>query len=233
MPRRDASSVGADVLARAARLSDALLAKEVRAFGRNEASFIGPVATARARQDAAFRRGIGSARALDEGTAAVARQMAHAIDGTVPAFELLLKESGGLARVSITQELRLVESTLASKYRGLTRAAMSLLDDDAVESLAVDAVLTYQQALAASATWFVEQLRTEWRTAATMREAIELVDRRLFSTQPVALPGHSGVGLWWKVLQVADRTAREGSISHVNAVRTAAMSWFNRLGEER
>lgn len=226
MPRRERLSAGDIVRLRVERLSDELLAEEHAVFAQFEFQFAERYPNALRLVQAAYRKGL--AAEVRNGRMVEKCQLVveDAVEACTEAVGGLLERASVMVMDSLADELTACESTLSKKYEGVAARAVAEVTgkSGAVQAAALDQFRT--EAVRSVMFW-----RTDWedaiRYAVMMGEEMGVLEKRLFSTDRVRLPGHSGRGVWWRVTGSMSRFAREVEFQSVNDLRTLAMSRMN------
>lgn len=230
-------SAGSHVLARAQRLSDETLAVEKRcsaAVGRVLSDRVGVAVEAlgagwkRAKEDPALlARDARMMGRVMEAHGRVLRQ-------SQPLVEDATRQVLEMAVVSIGEELRWCEKTLAQRYAGITDEAMGRIrvavDDD---GWLADRLKMIGQAVPRAGVTFEREAKRQIQFAGRYDDTQAAVRGRLFSQTPNRLMGNSGLGIWWRTAYDLNAVITDASITVQSQVRTAAMAAFNEAGASR
>jgi hypothetical protein len=217
-------SAGADILARAQRLSDDLLLVEEDTFARNAEALtdVSPRIVRLATQHADPAKLLGDSK----WKASVRRLVAAVAETGVEGANALLEATWLMSVESVRQELTLCEQTLAARYRGCADLGVGL----ALDALD-DAVAAKQQYLEGAADYVLTSVSTligQQLGYATIRhEPADLFAARLVSPTPVNAPGCGGRGVLWRTVSAMNLAARTASIDLMNLARTTAMAGMN------
>jgi hypothetical protein len=226
--RRDAGRKVAEI---AQAFSDSLLADEVSTFAVIDQRLRVKVDTARSAVLEAGRRVKGDVARLPSQAAMFATVVAQHRAGVaagVPEVRGLARTASEKARGSIQRELFVCQTTLGGKYDGL--AAESLKATRGQTSASVEFYVGQYVMAAGAANDALEGLaRQQVRAAQSVEEVVE----RLFSPEPLRLPGNGGRGVWWQSTSTLHAAARHVAISVANQVRQDAMIAFDDIGSER
>lgn len=155
-----------------------------------------------------------------------------AVLATQDPFMALVRTACERALDATGRELDVCELTMAKRHAGVTDEAV-VACRPFTDQMILYAGEAYRTAAQTVLPWFDGQLRSELATAKTGKEPADVVLTRLLAPKPVALPNHSGRGLWWKVLEHCNRITREAEIAAVNAVRQHTMGLFNEKATAR
>ena len=227
MARLKRADAGRRVGVLAGALSDALLGLEAKAQVEAEAKFVtalsGPAAKVVA---AASKKGLPAAL-RDNDQARLGLLAVSVLRQTIPVYRDLLSGAADLALKSIEQELVVCERTIDKRYSGAAgdaaRGVLSLVEPRAAQIADV-----YSGRFAEWQLAFDQIVVDDWRASNVMEEDAEMLARRVFSTEYLKAPGHSGRGDWWKPFQWAVAEMRGGEFILVNEIRRQVMADWNR-----
>lgn len=214
-------------------LSDALLALEQQFFLDLEGILIGGVASARKLVTA-----VDGDWAKAVGRVDIPQQMSEvqqlAMRDMMPVAAAFFTDAAELALKSIQIELRACELS----------TDIPSAHDDAIESVASRAVdrarlampfdmdvahASFDQSVLTQMQWGRDTFTALFLRAMQEDEDQATVVKRMFSVDPVRLPGQSSIGVWWRALNYLRRDARGAEILMVNRLRKRSMVLFNRI----
>lgn len=228
MSKPTRAAVGAVVDRSAQTLSQTLLADEHRARLGMEEQFITGLAVARPALRTIYSQGL--SRALAAGRSAMFDQLMSAVvAATYQDVQQLLTVAAGRAVDAIVGELQAIESNLGRKYDGLAEVSADAARQSSA-SYVDDQLQVWIDDAAAAVVWFSDLVEADWRAAVQFGETVEDVDRRMFSAEPVRLPGHGGQGTWWRPFGSVFAAAKAQEFIVVNQIRARAVQEFNVAG---
>lgn len=210
-------------------MSDALLAEEERCFREIEFCFAEGLAQAEQALTKGLRRAQGKSAILANDTTfgyAMATAMRQVLTATYADVVALTAKAVSLGLESIEDELGWCEETVGAKYRGTAVEGVTAARVVS-EGLVTEAMSQYGQAATLGLQAFQKDLQQQARLAAQRSEPVEVLQRRLFDSQPARLIGCSGRGVWWRPMSGLQAAARGVAIGLNNAVREAAMQGMN------
>jgi hypothetical protein len=232
VPPRTPRSAGDAVLARAARFSDELLAREQDCFAAIAVSFARSAEAAAPLVRAAFRRG-GTVQVVARDrllSTQLSAGTGRAVAGVRPYVAALAADAQAMALLAVTDELLLCEDALSVRYGGTAAAALAGAERR-LTAVPTDVVATLvageQRVVDATDAAVAAQLQ-----AAAVRDAdVAEVIARLCSLVPLNLPGNGGVGVLLRPVSGLQADARAVSIRVANTARETAMEQFNTIAE--
>lgn len=232
MARLARSKAGAQVVALAHELSDALLSREEALFAVHRSLFVDKAP--RAAVDAGVGRANGDVEALTHDKVMLAAVKGAHRNVTLQAVTLataLFSDSANLSLGSIRKELTLCERTLGGAYKGLADEACDMVEP-LVDDLVEQARSLHKDNATAADKMFVKELGKQM-LAARADPDVEKVTARILSPTPVRGKGIGGRGVWHRTTSDLDASARSGCIGIMNSTRRLAMAQFNEAGRGR
>lgn len=212
---------------RSERLSQDLLTRELALFQRLETMFVAKALTVRTDVEVLLE-GNTSAIVRARVTETVTASLTTLIAESLPAFNSFLGQVDDLALASIGDELIVCEQLLGSRYSGAALTAVQRTKPH-VAALQLSQSEQFKVSAMSTTDWFAMSMTVGLRTSASEKEPPELILRRLFSPEPVKLPGHGGRGIWWGPYQTMTAAARGVQFETVNTLREHAMTVFNEI----
>jgi hypothetical protein len=213
-------------------LSDSLLALEQQFFHRAETLMVGQVDLSRKLAQSVsgdWARALG----IDNLPLNLAYLQADAMALTMPSAKTFFEAAAELALDSIQIELRTCElsSSVPSAHEGIESSLAVKAVETARLATPFDvdvAHAAFDQGRLSQRAYSEEAFKKVLLVARHNDEDEAAVMARLFSADPVRLPGQSGAGVWWSCLTYLRRNARGAEILMVNRLRKRAMVLFNR-----
>lgn len=209
-------------------LSDALLADEAACRASMEALFLQAALRARPRLKASAAAGPAAMIAQSLETE-FTDELALVTVGCLGHAQTLWTAGVGKALTTVKVELEHIEWNLGRRYDGLASSAVDSARA-AFDTSMADLRATWLNDAALALVQFEDKVVDDWRAAAQGDETPEQLDRRMFSADPVRLPGHGGMGSWWAPFQACYAAAKAEEFIAVNGVRRDAIATFNRDG---
>lgn len=210
------------------RLGDSLLLDEDTARLAMEAKFTEEIRAAQTAVSLAFRSGLTSS-ILSEPFASLNRRIAETVVACVPDLRALLVNAADQTLRACRYELEAIERNLGRRYDGLGSQAVDVVGAT-VDVRYEERVATWLAEVAVALLQFEDMVADDWRTAERLEESEEQVLRRMFSPDGANLPGHAGMGAWWKPLSACFASARSQEFILVNGIRVDAIRIFNEEG---
>lgn len=233
MPRLERRSAGDKVQARAERLSDELLVEEHGTFALFEVAFAERYPNALRQVESAYRRGLELALRDSRMTERVQGIVESACSDATDAMSDLLVRASEMVLESMATELTYCEQTLAQKYKGVAMRGVqaATMAAPAMRDQSLD---RFREKTVQTVLWWRGDWTDALRFAVMNKEPMEVLERRLFSTEPLrGVLGHSGRGVWWRPPGSLSRWAREVEFDLVNEIRTMAIARMNEAADAR